>query len=356
MEAAVEQPGRTVPSDEELRALGEEWMRVAASTEQIDHADAGRAIDELYTLVTGSAAAQIIRCDSPLAAARLIGEEAAALGAPLRERIRVKPWEKARAWMLSEYGQAELSRGVHGSCAANVKALSPLIGQISEAVAAHEQGEARTKLRLILTYADHGQHNASWMPQWEAYPPPGREGEVMRALAAVSRRTHWWWPYEKAAIVCERPSELHLDERGRLHRGEGPALAYRDGFALFRWRGIAIPESFAQTLAALTPEIIRGERNAELRRIMLEHYGHERYIVDSGAEPVQQDEAGRLWRVRLPGDEPITMVEVVNSTAEPDGAFRVYWLRVPPGTRTAKEGVAWTFGLSEEEYRPLVQT
>ena len=90
---------------------------------------------------------------------------------------------------------------------------------------------------------------------------------------------------------------------------------------------------------------------------MLEHYGHDRYIVDSGAEPVQQDEAGRLWRVNMPaGDEPIAMVEVVNATAEPDGTHRTYWLRVPPHLRTAKDAVAWTFGLTGEEYRPQVQT
>jgi len=35
---------------------------------------------------------------------------------------------------------------------------------------------------------------------------------------------------------------------------------------------------------------------------------------------------------------------------------RTYWLRVPPDTGTAREGVAWTFGLSAEEYEPLRQT
>lgn len=50
------------------------------------------------------------------------------------------------------------------------------------------------------------------------------------------------------------------------------------------------------------------------------------------------------------------MVEVVNSTPEPDGTSRTYWLRVPPATRTAREGVAWTFGVSEADYEPLVQT
>ena len=56
------------------------------------------------------------------------------------------------------------------------------------------------------------------------------------------------------------------------------------------------------------------------------------------------------------GDEDVVMVEVVNSTPEPDGTSRTYWLRVPPRTRTAKEGVAWTFGLDGAAYAPVRQT
>ncbi|GAA2645547.1 hypothetical protein GCM10009864_04690 [Streptomyces lunalinharesii] len=63
-----------------------------------------------------------------------------------------------------------------------------------------------------------------------------------------------------------------------------------------------------------------------------------------------------LWRVDLPDDEPVVMVEVVNSTPEPDGTHRTYWLRVPPRTRTARQGVAWTFGIAEEGYAPVLET
>ena len=45
--------------------------------------------------------------------------------------------------------------------------------------------------------------------------------------------------------------------------------------------------------------------------------------------------------------EPLTVVEVVNSTPEPDGSHRRYFLRVPPDTRTAREAVAWTFGFDD---------
>ncbi|MFJ2568783.1 DUF6745 domain-containing protein, partial [Streptomyces sp. NPDC087568] len=136
----------------------------------------------------------------------------------------------------------------------------------------------------------------------------------------------------------------------------GPALAFPDGFALHAWRGMPIPAEFLAELGELTPARIREEENAELRRVMLEHYGYERYLEDSGAEPVQRDKAGVLWRIELEGDEPLVMVEVVNSTPEPDGTHRTYWLRVPPSTRTAREGVAWTFGLEEADYVPERET
>lgn len=80
------------------------------------------------------------------------------------------------------------------------------------------------------------------------------------------------------------------------------------------------------------------------------------YLSDSGARPLHRDATGTLWRIDLAGDEPVVMVEVLNSTPEPDGTHRTYWLRVPPATRTAREGVAWTFGLGAEVYEPLRET
>lgn len=50
------------------------------------------------------------------------------------------------------------------------------------------------------------------------------------------------------------------------------------------------------------------------------------------------------------------MVEVVNSTPEPDGTHRTYYLRVPPSIRIARPGVAWTFGVDEADYHPEKQT
>jgi hypothetical protein len=120
----------------------------------------------------------------------------------------------------------------------------------------------------------------------------------------------------------------------------------------------------------ITVEMISKEQNSEIRRVMIDRYGPARYLVDSGAKKIQEDEWGSLYRKEVPGDEPILMVKVVNSTAEPDGSYKDYWLRVHPECRplladgtfgnpqmlTARNAVASTFGMVGADYSPLVQT
>jgi hypothetical protein len=117
-----------------------------------------------------------------------------------------------------------------------------------------------------------------------------------------------------------------------------------------------VPADLIGQLDRLTVERIHAEQNAELRRVLTERYGLDRYLRDAGATRVGADETGVLWRLPIDGDEPLVMVEVTNSTPELDGSSRRYWLRVPPDIRSAREAVAWTFGVAPDEYRPLRQT
>ena len=69
---------------------------------------------------------------------------------------------------------------------------------------------------------------------------------------------------------------------------------------------------------------------------------------------LHEDDFGRLWDGGLDaGGQPIRAVQVVNATPEADGSFRHYFLRVPPDVHTAREAVAWTFGLEASEYAPV---
>ena len=81
-------------------------------------------------------------------------------------------------------------------------------------------------------------------------------------------------------------------------------------------------------------------------------------IAESRAHLTSEDECGRLFIKQLRGPKLLwSAVEVVNGTPEPDGTYRRYYLQVPARLRwTAREAVAWTYGLSADEYKVTVRT
>jgi hypothetical protein len=332
---------------------------VAAATGAGDRARAEAGVRLAYRRAGLREPERIVWARSPLEAVRLLsgapaqdGEALPATGTSVRDAVRNTTVAAERARLHTRLGPTGWSDHWRATGADLWETTRPLIDRVRagvvEALAPAGRKE-ETGIRLLLLDAVLGQHDAAWLSAFDA--APGLDG-----LAEVARTAGWWWPYEHVAVVAERPVELHRDEAGLLDRGDGPALAYADGFALHAWRGLPVPGAFLDRLGSLTPAEIRSEENAELRRVMLEFYGYDRYLEESGAKPVHRDETGVLWRIALLGDEDVVMVEVVNSTPEPDGTSRTYWLRVPPTTTTAREGVAWTFGLSAEAYAPLRQT
>ncbi|MEU1528635.1 DUF6745 domain-containing protein [Streptomyces fagopyri] len=338
------------------------WRAVAAATGAADRAAAEEGIRLAYRSAGLTGPERVVWVRSPREAVQMLmgapGPDGAALtgdeiGASVRPAVLSAPWAAERDRVHRRLGPQGWSGHWHATGAGLWESTRVLVDRIRAGVVEQLAGgrAEETRVRLLLLDAALGQHDAAWLSAFDTDRPGPLDGAAM-----VARAAGWWWPYERVAVVCERPTELHRDEAGRLDRADGPALGYEDGFELYAWRGMPVPGEFLGELAALDPKRIRDEENAELRRVMLEFYGYDRYLAESGAVPVHRDETGILWRLELLGDEDVVMVEVVNSTPEPDGTSRTYWLRVPPTTRTARAGVAWTFGIAAEVYQPLRQT
>lgn len=179
---------------------------------------------------------------------------------------------------------------------------------------------------------------------------------VLRLWLDQCRYAHWWFECGGVVFASDRPAELTVDAQGRLHNDDSPALDYGDGFRLFAIHGVRVDADIVLHPENIAVKRIENEDNVEVRRVLIALYGHERYMKDSGAALVHQDERGKLWRKKRAEDADLVMVEVTNSTPEPDGSVRSYLLRVPPNMRTASAAVAWTFGLRSREYRPSVET
>jgi hypothetical protein len=195
------------------------------------------------------------------------------------------------------------------------------------------------------------------------------ENKQLDIWLEVSRSVFGCATYEGICFVCERPTTLTVDAQGRLHNELGPALAFSDGYELYYWHGIQLlPEDYSKPLEV---KRIDNESNVEVRRALIEKYGQAKYLLDSGAEKLHEDDFGVLYRKQLTGDESIFMVKVVNSSPEPDGSFKDYFLGIDPKAYrdaskiTAKAAVASTWryeGNTEyvfpnpEDYIPLVET
>lgn len=161
---------------------------------------------------------------------------------------------------------------------------------------------------------------------------------------------------EDLAFVCEKPIQYSADEGDRLHSELGPALAFSDGMKGYFWHGVPVDARLILDPGSITIEEIESTRNIELRRVLVERFGPSRYLQECGAEEIHRDSSGVLYKREIENDEALVMVKVTNSTAEPDGSFREYFLRVPPDMVTARQAVAWTFGMTEESYQPLQET
>lgn len=162
---------------------------------------------------------------------------------------------------------------------------------------------------------------------------------------------------QRACVAVPRPA-LHLD-RGHLHRADGPAVEWPRGPSYWFWQGLPVSRRVAaQQSERARLQVLVRTRSVEVRRMLLQRMGYERFLDAAGATRAAQDGFGTLWRCDLAVDgEPLTVVEVVNATLEPDGTRRRYFVRVPPRVETAQAAVAWTFGFSGAgEYSPAQET
>jgi len=217
-------------------------------------------------------------------------------------------------------------------------------------------------LRDQMSNCIYGSLEGSWLSFYDVFGEMIDEiRQKIEGLIQVAKSCGFLWVYDEMAIITDRPEVIDMMD-DRLHCEDGPAIKYTDNFSVYAWKGIRIQERLIEEKESITADEILKETNAEMRRIKLEIFGEANFIEKSNAKPVHQDDFGTLYKIDMEDDEPLCMVKVVNSTPEPspdeDGnlVYKDYFLGVPEHCKTAKEAVAWTWDMTEEEYDPEQQT
>lgn len=225
----------------------------------------------------------------------------------------------------------------------------------------------KKSLQEYTQYFTYGNHEAVWLSFYEFF---NNETEVdlheIEGLVEVAKECGWGIFMDEVSLVSEKPEQLHLDSQTRLHNTEGPAFSFRDGFKIYSVNGVVVPEDIIEDRSSLTVDRIDKESNAEIKRIMINLFGQDNYLMAGGAEVIDNDpEFGTLYKKHIEGDpEDLLMVKVVNATPEPEPdengnpIYKDYFLRVPPTVKTAQEAVEWTFdkGKTVPFYKPQFQS
>jgi len=140
----------------------------------------------------------------------------------------------------------------------------------------------------------------------------GREvPPLLRACWEIASAASVWWPFESGAILADRPSELHVDENGFLHREDGAAAVYRDGWRVYAWHGLAVPEDWILHPESIPPAKLRGfdasfRRFAESKR---------------GKTPARRERPSILFTAKLSTDAAERLQEL---RAHAGGALPLY--------------------------------
>ncbi|MCY2967549.1 MAG: hypothetical protein NT069_28615 [Planctomycetota bacterium] len=123
-----------------------------------------------------------------------------------------------------------------------------------------------------------------------------------------------------------------------------------------RWAGVPIDRRIAFHPETIEVAEVLAEKNAEVRRVLLDRYGYSKFLIDARADVVDRDtDPGgerQLFRLAMEGDE-----DLVAMSCYCPSTGRQYIIRVPPTTLTCRHAAAWIAGYDNpDDYNPLIET
>jgi hypothetical protein len=274
----------------------------------------------------------------------------ASVGASVGDSVRDSVWASVRASVGASVGDsvwASVGASVGDSVGASVRA----------SVGASVWDSVRASVGASVWDSGYGQHDAAFTAYVEFFRNElglADQTEKWEGNREIVENAGWYLPHKNICWVSERHTTLKVDDRGRLHCEDGPALEYPDGFGIYAWHGTKIPEEWIKDKKSLTPEIALKHQNMEQRRAACEILGWAKILKQLNAKSIDRDEdpqIGELLEVDIPDIGKEKFIRVLCGTG------REFAIPVPPEMKTALQANAWTYGIEDfKAYKPEVRT
>ncbi|HAZ47040.1 MAG TPA: hypothetical protein DDW76_28605 [Cyanobacteria bacterium UBA11369] len=310
----------------------EKWRQIALSTERIDRKKATVAVKAAYAAI-GKEEPLIAFYDSPytsahIALSNLIQQHKAQLASLMWEQIgkevRKKLWLGVRLALWNQLN--------------------------SQLVYSFEQSRGENCENCIYSY-DWARSACLFDFCTNVLNCPS-EGEKWELFQDLVKNCGYIFPYANTCVVCDRPIELSFDNRGLLHAEGKPAIQFADGYSVYAYHGVRLPGKYG----SIPPKQWRGkwllkERNAELRRVLIQGIGYARICQELQA--TELDTWQEYTLLKIDSNLDVEDIYLLKMTCPSTGY--IHALRVPPDVQSAREAIAWVnWGIDPEEF--AVQT
>ncbi len=323
----------------------DKWIKAGLSTEPANRQRAEEGVRKAYRAAGLEPPRVIIWLDSPLAGAygqALTGVLLSELAKRPQDQVGTQVWDQV--WtQVRDQVRTQVGDQVWTQVGDQVRAQ---VGtQVGDQVRNWGSG-------LVSGYYQH-----VWSAWFDTMRQVGVQNlEPWEGMQEIAESAGWIWVYRSFCILTERPVELHRDAQGRLHNESGPAVLYRDGFGVWAWHGVRVPQDMIETDWSVD-QILR-EPNSEIRRCAIEKIGWDRLVDSMGLTPVATSpDPGNPGQVidlydlpRQVYDEPVRLIVVANGTVESDGRRRRFGLTVPAEISDPVAAAAWTYDVPKEMY------
>ena len=349
------------------------WTAIGLSTEPANRPEAERGVHMAYAQA-GLRAPRIIWTTSPMAQA--LAREATLFSRKKRASVWDSLWASARA-----SARANIKANVRANVRANIRdnlwanLMTNVWGNVGYNVVANGWGNVGYNVvanpgasighnawesawesvwdslwdsaGVNLRETAFGQHDAYWLAGY-AYAAEQldlrAQCQPLAGIRLIAEHAGWWLPHEDVCWVSERHTLLNLDTQRRLHCPDGLAVGYPDGWGVYAWHGIRVPAKVIMDPGAITQADILQERNAQIRRVMVERLGVERVCQLCNAKVISAQGTYELLSLDLNDGRRRPYLKMRNPS------IGVYHLEgVHPDCTTVQEALNWRNGLTEEQ-------
>jgi len=365
-------------SAEQVVALSRQharWEGIRTSTARADRAAANDGVKAAYRAARLAPPDEIIWCEGPLEVARAGAQTGHAVAGENVKALIVDSVLRDVAYAVDAAIGSEVRTQIAGTfrthppnqtSAAVIAAVTlrdPLVQErrfqfVRQLMRRLQGGTLPRWMRTSLRDSGFSQHDAPSLGIFQFFHDTcGLKTQTERLTGLIQAATNigWMLPHSRVCWLVDRHNILRTDDRGRLHSANGPAIAFPDGWSFYAWKGVALPAWMIERPHEITAARIDREPEPVVRRCMIDIMTPEKYIREGDAVPIAEDDTGILWTKSWTTWDSWAAVQVRNGTAEPDGTYRQYFLQVPPTVQSARQAVAWTYGLTELEYMALKQ-